>query len=707
MDSISLVPLTAIKGRGAATRMQHRFSSDQREAFDDGWEGETEDPSIPKTEVIWEDARSVITHNDSPDIYFDRSINPYRGCEHGCVYCLAGETKILMADGSTKPLGDLRVGDAIIGTRREGHYRRYVRTEVLAHWKTRKPAFRVELADGTSLTASGDHRFLTERGWKFVERAGAGEQRPHLTLGNSLMGFGSIASVEGVGSETDYQRGYLCGVIRGDGHLQSYSYEREGRANGDQHKFRLAMTDASALDRTASFLAGFGIETGRFLFQAESATRKKMEAIRTSAREAVASIRHLVQWPDRAEGDWARGFLAGIFDAEGSYLNGTIRIANTDEQIIGITRAILGSLGFDVAIEVQEQGRAKPIQYVRVRGGLREHLRFFRACDPAIERKRSIVGSAVKSTANLDVVAVYRVDGERDLFDITTGTGDFIADGVISHNCYARPTHSYLNLSPGLDFETKIIAKRNAVPLLRSELGKRGYRPKMIAIGTATDCYQPVERELKLTRGIIEVLNEANHPFALVTKSSGVERDLDLIAPMAARGLAAVYVTITTLDGDLARRLEPRAAAPHRRLRVLKTLAEHGVPCGVSLAPQIPFLTEDMEQVLEAAWEAGAREAFYHVLRLPWEVAPLFRQWLELHYPQRAARVMHRIQEMRGGKDYDSDFATRMKGTGTWAELIGQRFRKASSRLGFNAKRVDFTTSEFRPPGPEGQATLW
>ncbi len=273
--------------------------------------------------------------------------------------------------------------------------------------------------------------------------------------------------------------------------------------------------------------------------------------------------------------------------------------------------------------------------------------------------------------------------------------------------CYARPTHSYLNLSPGLDFETKIIAKRNAVELLRHEMGRKAYVPQLIAIGTVTDCYQPVERELRLTRGAIEVLHEARHPFALVTKSSGVERDLDLIAPMAAEGLAAVYVTITTLDAELARKLEPRAAAPHRRLRVLRTLAEHGVRCGVSLAPQIPFINEDMEQVLEAAWEAGAREAFYHAIRLPWEVAPLFRQWLEMHYPQRAGRIMARIRDMRGGKDYDSDFATRMKGTGAWADLLAQRFRKAVDRIGFNAKKPAprFPVDLFRPPAPPGQGT--
>ncbi len=273
--------------------------------------------------------------------------------------------------------------------------------------------------------------------------------------------------------------------------------------------------------------------------------------------------------------------------------------------------------------------------------------------------------------------------------------------------CYARPTHSYLNMSPGLDFETRIVAKRNIAALLRGELSRKSYRPQLLAIGSATDCYQPLERELRLTRGVIEVLHETRHPFTLVTKSSGVERDLDLIAPLAAQRLASVSVTITTLDADLARKLEPRAAAPHRRLRVLRTLAEHGVPCAVSIAPQIPFLNDDMEQVLEAAWDAGARSAFYHVLRLPWEVSPLFRQWLALHYPDRADRVMARIHDMRGGKDYDSNFATRMKGSGPWAELIAQRFRKATRKLGFNREHIDLDTTAFRRPAPSGQGSLF
>ena len=273
--------------------------------------------------------------------------------------------------------------------------------------------------------------------------------------------------------------------------------------------------------------------------------------------------------------------------------------------------------------------------------------------------------------------------------------------------CYARPSHSYLGLSPGLDFETKIIAKRNLAEVLARDLSARSYVPKLIALGTVTDGYQPVERELKITRSLIQVLHDCHHPVAIVTKGSGVERDLDLLAPMAARKLAAVYVTITSLDGELCRKLEPRAVAPHRRLRTIRVLADAGVPVGVSVAPQILFINEDMEQVLQAAWEAGARTAFYTVLRLPWELNPLFQEWLSLHYPQRAARVMARVREMRGGKDYDSEWSQRMKGSGLWADLIKQRFEKTCARLGFSQQRVTLDVSQFEPGLLRGQGSLF
>lgn len=273
--------------------------------------------------------------------------------------------------------------------------------------------------------------------------------------------------------------------------------------------------------------------------------------------------------------------------------------------------------------------------------------------------------------------------------------------------CFARPTHAYLDLSPGLDFETKLFAKTNAVERLRETLAKPSYRCESIAVGVNTDAYQPIERELRITRGILELLHACDHPCSVITKSSLVERDIDLLAPMAAKRLAVAAVTITTLDADLARKLEPRAATPARRLRTIRTLTEAGIPVAVSVAPVIPFLTEpDLEKVLEAAREAGAVYANYIVLRLPWEVRPLFEEWLQAHYPDRAERVMNRVRDMRGGKDYDAAFRTRMRGTGIWADLMRQRFYKAAERLGYGYDRYNLDTSLFRPPeiAPRGKA---
>ena len=268
--------------------------------------------------------------------------------------------------------------------------------------------------------------------------------------------------------------------------------------------------------------------------------------------------------------------------------------------------------------------------------------------------------------------------------------------------CFARPTHSYLGLSPGLDFETRLFAKVNAADLLRRELARPSYVPEPIAIGVNTDAYQPCERELRITRRVLEVLHECDHPVALISKSSLIERDIDLLAPMAAKNLAIAAVTLTTLDPSISRTLEPRAAAPARRLRTIRTLTDAGIQVRVSVAPIIPFVTEpEIERVLEAAHEAGAVSAHYVVLRLPWEVNPLFQQWLEAHFPERAQRVMNRVREMRGGKDYDSDFSKRMSGEGVWADLISQRFRKTVERLGMNVNSGRFgemDSSAFRRP---------
>ncbi|WP_236901394.1 PA0069 family radical SAM protein [Cupriavidus necator] len=272
--------------------------------------------------------------------------------------------------------------------------------------------------------------------------------------------------------------------------------------------------------------------------------------------------------------------------------------------------------------------------------------------------------------------------------------------------CFARPTHAYLDLSPGLDFETQLYAKTNAAERLREALARPSYRCETIALGVNTDAYQPIEREQRITRSLLEVLHGCDHPVALITKSSLIERDIDLLAPMAAKRLAVAALTITTLDAGIARTLEPRAATPSRRLRTIRTLTDAGIPVGVSIAPVIPFITEpDLERVLEAAREAGAVYANYIVLRLPWEVRPLFEEWLQAHFPDRAERVMNRVRDMREGKAYDASFATRMRGTGVWADLLRQRFYKAAERLGFRYNRFELDTSRFRPPaaGPSGK----
>ena len=265
--------------------------------------------------------------------------------------------------------------------------------------------------------------------------------------------------------------------------------------------------------------------------------------------------------------------------------------------------------------------------------------------------------------------------------------------------CYARPSHAYLDLSPGIDFETRLFAKPDAATLLRAELSRPGYVCDPIALGSNTDPYQPIEREWKVTRAILELLSECEHPFSIVTKSARVERDIDVIAPMAARNMARVYVSVTTLDHDLARKLEPRATAPRRRLQAIKALADAGIAVGVLVAPVIPQLNDrDLEAILEAAAANGARHAGWIMLRLPREVAPLFREWLDAHYPLRAAHVMSIIHDMRGGRDNDPRFGARMRGTGEFSTLIERRFALAVKRLGLNRERNPLDTTRFRAP---------
>lgn len=268
--------------------------------------------------------------------------------------------------------------------------------------------------------------------------------------------------------------------------------------------------------------------------------------------------------------------------------------------------------------------------------------------------------------------------------------------------CFARPTHAFHDLSPGLDFESRLFAKPDAPALLKAELGKRGYSCAPIALGTNTDPYQPIERDWKITRQILEILHDCQHPVTLTTKSDRVCRDIDLLVAMAARGQAAVMISVTTLDAHLARLMEPRAATPSRRIAAIRTLSDAGVPVFVSLSPMIPAINDhEIEAIVAAAAEAGAVGAYSIPVRLPHEVAPLFRDWLNLHFPDRAARVMHHVQAMRGGKDNDPRFFDRFRAQGPYAQLMQQRFIKACTAHGLSRERIALDCTRFRPPSDQ------
>ncbi len=481
---------------------------DQVTTYDDG-----EGPPPATITLIDDHSRSILSHNDSPDLGFRWSVNPYRGCQHACAYCIDGQTPILLGDGRTKPIAELKIGDEIYGTTFDGKYRRYVRTQVLDHWTTRKLAYRISLRDGTKLIASGDHRFLSNRGWKHVMPADRPEPCPHLTLDDSLIGTGE---------------------------------------------------SPPALEET---------------------------------------------------------------------------ICETELDILSI--------------------------------------------------------------APLDV---------RPLFDITTGTGDFIANGVISHNCYARPTHEFLDLGAGTDFDTKIVVKREAATLLRAAFEKPSWQGELVMFSGVTDCYQPVERELTLTRQCLEVCAEYGNPVAIITKSALIERDLDVLKQLAERASISVAVSLCFSDNELARAIEPWAPSPDRRFKLIETLAGAGIPVAVMAAPMIPGLNDNqLVTILERAAAAGATRAGWVLLRLPGAVEQVFSERVRAAVPLAADKILHRIRETRGGeKLYDPRFHTRGRGEGVYAEMIAQLFDKTCARLGLGARVPLVERDTFqRPAKPSVQLSLF
>jgi DNA repair photolyase len=568
---------------------------------------------------------------------FEWTINVYRGCSHACTYCVHGDTPILMADGRAKPLAEVQIGDAIYGTVREGWYRRYAITRVIDHWSTVKPAYQVTLEDGTKLITSGDHRFLTGRGWKYVTglKPGPG-QRPHLTINSKLMGTGEFASPPKDGSA--YRRGYLCGMVHGDGHVSSRTYKPPHGGVRRVDVFRLGLTDIGALERIRGFLAEFGVATREYIFQKEASDRKQLNGIVSNGSSNIAAIREIVAFPHFPSLEWRKGFLAGIFDAEGSSSGATVRIANTDRAIVELVTSCLRHLGFSFTVRTADRGGSrKPLTYVRLLGGVREHLRFFHTVDPAITRKRTIEGRAIKNDAPLRVTSIEPLGLDLPMFDITTGTGDFIANGVVSHNCFARPTHTYLNMGAGEDFERKIVVKVNAPEVLRRELRKRSWKGEHVAMGTNTDPYQRCEGRYRLTRGVLEALRDYANPCSILTKSPLLLRDLDLFTELVSTAGFTANLSIGTFDEEVWRRTEPGTPHPRARMQAVKALNRAGVPTGVLVAPILPGISDSpaqLREVVRAAADAGASHVSPIALHLRPGVKEEFMPWLEREYPE-------------------------------------------------------------------------
>jgi len=593
-------------------------------------------PEAVDTRFYEVEAKSILNQvPPASQMPFRWTINPYRGCTHACSYCAWGGTPILMADGRHKPLESLEVGDAIYGTAIRGQYRRYVPTQVLAKWMTVKPAFKLVLADGTELITSGDHRFLSNRGWKHVTNAPG--QRPHLTTQNQLVGTGAVARQY---EETpDYRRGYLTGMIRGDGTIGSHGYDREGGGGGSVHLFRLALVDTEALSRSSCYLFTEEIETALREFTPATERHRQSMAIATGRRSQVERIRELIAWPVVPSLEWLRGFLAGVFDVEGGRNDFALRISNKDPEMLSWIERAARRFGFDTCLDVANS--TSGARSVRVRGGLSEHLRFFHLTDPAITRKRTIDGEMVKTFADLQVVSIEPFKDSMALYDITTGTGDFIANGVVSHNCFARPTHEYLDFDAGRDFEREIVVKVNTPELLRAELRKPRWQGEHVALGTNTDPYQWVEGRYELMRGVWEAFRDARNPCSVLTKSPLLLRDLDLMREISAVTDFSAALSIPTLDQAAWRASEPRSPNPRARLEAVAELTSAGIRTGVLIAPLMPGINDSPEQVREIvrlATEAGADYITGIALHLRRGVREVFMEWLAEHRPDLVER---------------------------------------------------------------------
>ncbi|MEA2593512.1 MAG: hypothetical protein QOD62_3343 [Actinomycetota bacterium] len=581
-------------------------------------------------------AKSIINHVPGDRFGFNWTINPFRGCSHACTYCLQGDTPILMATGRTKPLADIRPADEIYGTGTSGLSTRFVKTVVSDHWSTVKPAYRVTLEDGTQLVTSADHRFLAEGEWRHVAGVGEnGAQRPILSPGTRLTGTGKFP--ETPLHDVDYRRGYVRGL-----------FGRNAARN------RGMAFDTEAEERVRAYLReGLGVRE-----PAEGDAGQSQERPPLPVRQYA-------------------GFLAGVYDATGSYSD-AVRLEPDPGETPAVSHC-LDELGFQWR---QDDLRSRPC--VRLAGGLEAAMRFFLTVDPAVARKRNFDGVPIESGRSPRVVSVEALGVDLPLYDITTGTGDFIADGVVSHNCFARPTHTYLDFDAGRDFETKIVVKVNAGEVLRRELRRASWKGELIAMGTNTDPYQRAEGHYKLMRAILTELNAARNPYSILTKGTLIQRDLDLLVEGASVTEVSANFSVGTVDEKVWETTEPGTPHPMKRLEVVKMLNDAGIPCGVLMAPILPGISdrpEQLEATVKAAAEAGATHVTPLTLHLRPGVKEEFLPWLAEHHPELVSTY---------GKAYRRSYAPKEV-----TEPIGRQVAELRRRYG---------VARTRPSGGRGDA---
>ncbi len=578
------------------------------------------------------EARSALNRvPGSSPVPFRWTVNPYRGCSHACVYCLAGPTRVLLADGGSRPIAELSVGDVVMGTERVEGVRRYVPTRVLAHWSTTKPAFAVRLAGGTELITSGEHRFLTDHGWRHVSGGWCrGGRRPHLRPGSGLLGPGPFGPDRARPHNAEYRRGYLCGLVRGDGPefpSERLALEALGRAHHLLAEARPALVPA-----VTPVAAAVGVEPGRIAPSAvgRGAVGRGSVGRGAGGESTIAPVADVAAWPKHPGVDWCAGFLAGVVDARGGVTAGELRVVHTDEAVVGRIAGALHRLGFGFAVSAQPDGA----RVVRLVGGVGALRKLIARTDPAVTRRME--GGAVVGSAELKVVGVRALGRELPMYDITTGTGDFVAEGVVSHNCFARNTHTYLDLDAGADFDHQIVVKVNVARVLERELRSARWAREPVAMGTNTDPYQRAEGRYRLMPGIIGALGRSGTPFSVLTKGTVLTRDLPELAAAAADVPVSLGVSVALLDRAVHATLEPGTPTPAARLDLVRRITDAGLPCGVMVAPVLPLITDSVEALdalLARIAAAGATGAGVMALHLRPGTREWFLAWLEREHP--------------------------------------------------------------------------